>query len=158
MSIIIEVLRLVWGALSDKHTLLISMITHVAMCAIIVSVFFYTPVYNDETPYQLLHRHSKQWQVFNRDSIDNQFIMLSTIDKKIEARIQYERLKTERRDHERDLYELVDDQGNFKSDFKRAIWERRDTEIKMEVDRLQRELDEQNSVIDNSILFAKRDR
>lgn len=154
----LDILKALWGAVSDKHTLAVASLSHVTI-VIVVGVFcFYTPIYNDETPYQLLHRHAKQWTVFNRDSADNNASMIGLLDKKLEERILFEDLRRQYRDHEAKLYQLVDDEGNFKSDFKRQMWERRDNEIRKELDRLKENLDDTNSLLSQGMLYAKRDR
>ncbi|MEE8289722.1 MAG: hypothetical protein V3R25_09960 [Nitrosomonadaceae bacterium] len=110
------------------------------------------------TGFQLFHVHSARWIVFIRDSVDNNTAMIASIDAKFEAKDRFEDLKRDRRLHEDRLYELVDDNGNFKSDFKRKMWERRDDEIKDEIIDIKRDLDIHQTTLSDGMMFAQRDR
>ena len=110
------------------------------------------------TGLQLAHTHAARWIVFLRDSVDNNTAMIAAIDGKYEAKPLWEDLKKDQRIHIDRLYDLVDDQGNFKSDFKRKMWERRDDELKREIKEIKDELDIHRTVLDNGMMFAQRDR
>ena len=154
-----DFLKLLWSSLSDKHTVLVSGVTHLLICVFLVYGAFYIPIYNSETPYQLLHRHAKQWQVFVRDSADNNTMMIGVIDQKFEDKIKFESLKADWRSHERLLYDLVDDNtGEFKSKIKQKIWERREQEIKDEMREMEKRLRQHESQLEAGMMFAQRDR
>ena len=110
------------------------------------------------TGFQLFHTHSARWIVFIRDSVDNNTSMIAAIDGKYDVKPLWEDLKKDRRAHEDRLYELVDDHGNFKSDFKRKMWERRDEELKEEIRDIKEKLDIHRAILDNGMMFANRDR
>jgi len=131
-----------------------------SLTAIIIS-FALVPIpgwKDNPTGFQLLHEHSARWIVFLRDSVDNNTRMIATLDSKAETLVHYQDIKREYREHERMLYDLVDDKGNFKSDFKKKRWERRDDEIKDEVDRLKEELEGFKGLLNDGMLFASRQR
>lgn len=131
-----------------------------SLAAIIIS-FAIVPLpgwKDNPTGFQLFHEHSARWVRFLRESVENNTRMIATIDSKAETLTHYENIKREYRVHERMLYDLVDDHGNFKSDFKRKRWERRDEEIKNEVDRLRKELEGFKSLLSDGMLFANRER
>lgn len=110
------------------------------------------------TGVQLVHTHAIRWIVFIREGMDNNTAMIAAIDGKFEAKPLWEDLKKDRRAHEDRLYDLVDDHGNFKSDFKRKMWERRDDELKDEIKEIKEKLDIHRTVLDNGMMFAQRDR
>ena len=110
------------------------------------------------TGLQLAHTHAARWIVFLRDSVDNNTAMIAAIDDKYEAKDKWEDLKKDRRSHEALLYDLVDGEGNFKSDFKRKMWERTDDELKDEIRDIKKKLDQHRTVLDNGMMFAQRDR
>jgi len=110
------------------------------------------------TGLQLAHEHGSRWVRFAIDSSDNNSRMLAVIDEKIDARLKYEGLKSDMNRHEDRLYDLVDDVGNFKSDFKRKMWEKKDDQIKDDIREIKNDLKRYDSLLDTGQQFAMRQR
>lgn len=110
------------------------------------------------TGLQLTHEHGARWIRFLVDSVDNNTAMIATLDGKFEARELFNDLKSDRRSHEDRLYNLVDDNGNFKSDFKRKMWERRDNELRDDINKIKDKIDIYQTTFENGMMFANRER
>jgi len=110
------------------------------------------------TGLQLAHEHSKRYIVFNSESIEAN-TNLAVINK--DSSRDSDRLNDLRRrydQHERDLYILLDDDENFKSDLKRKIWERRDDKFNRDIEKLEEKIRGYESSFNAQLMIATRDR
>lgn len=147
-------MKWLWDRVSDKHHVFVT-----CMTMSLIAVFaFSVEVYNDETLYQIGHRHAKQYIVFNTDSINNHTNMIiASRDESSTARDLFQ-LKVKYWDHEAKLYDLVDTKGNFKNQFHKTMWERQDDELKKELDKFEKKLKGHTSEFESRMMFASRDR
>jgi len=113
---------------------------------------------DNPTGLQISHEHAVRWTMFAIDSSDNNSNSIAVLDKKIKARAMYEGLKSDMYRHEDRLYELVDDAGNFKSDFKRKMWEKRDDKLKQDIQDIKKDLKRYDSLLDTGQQYAMRQR
>jgi len=130
------------------------------LCALIVA-FATVPIKGwagSPTGFQIVHKHATRWIVFNEESIDNNTNMIASLDNKSDVMAHLRDIKREHREHKTDLYDLMDDNGNFKSDIKRKMWQDIEDEIKIERHKLEQELDGLKGLLNDGMQFASRQR
>lgn len=144
----------IWGRVSDKHSIFITFTT-----LGLIAVFGFTvDVYNNETLFQIGHRHAKQHISFNIDSISNHTKMIVASRDEAGAARELDGIKAKYWQHEAKLYDLVNAEGSFKNQFHKVMWERRDDEIKKELDKFEKKLKGHTSEFESRVMFAMRDR
>lgn len=156
------IVQALWSLVPNKGVL----VYNFAMFCIFLSVIggsmmwfaFNVPVWNGEVAATAFHNHAKRHQVFDAATNDKQNEMLALVDEKNTASNELRDIKREYREHERDLYNLVDDDGNFLSDFKKKRWERRDEEIKKDLKDIEDKMKGHNSSFQTGMMFATRER
>jgi len=147
-------MKWLWDRVSDKHHVLVTCATFGLMAVFVFTI----DVYNDETLYELGHRHAKQYIVFNTDSINNNTSMVIASRDESDAARDLQTIKVRYWQHETKLYDLVDTDGNFKNQFHKTMWERHDDEIKKELEDLEKKLKGHTSEFESRMMFASRDR
>ena len=147
-------MKWLWDRVSDKHAVFVTCLT-----MSLIAVFCFTAdVYNNETLYEIGHRHAKQYITFNTDSIKNHTKMImASRDESDSSRKLYE-IKAKYWEHEEKLYDLVNSDGQFKNQFHKTMWQRRDDEFKKELDKIEKKLKGHTSEFEATMMFASRDR
>ena len=157
-----KIAELLWAVVPNKgmvlFTIAIVCVTMVFGLALSTYVAFNFEVRGKETIANVLHGHVERLPLFNATSIDSQTDMIAILDDKGRDALTLNELRREYRDHERDLYMLLDDNDNFKSDLKRRRWEKHDDEIKKDIDRLERRIRGYESSFSAQMMIATRDR
>ncbi len=146
-------LKWLWDKVDDKHTAFIVCIT----LSLLVMLAATVDVRGDETTWEIVHNHSKRLTIFNTDSIDNHTKMIIASADVDSVSLKLYEIKDKIWKHEAKLYDLVDTDG-FKSQFHKVMWERRDNEIKKELDKLEKKLEGHTSEFESRVMFASRDR
>lgn len=152
----------VWGAVPNKRqVLMIALIVCVVLSVLggsFTYVFFNVEIHNNETPWQLFHRHSNQHTVHNTDSIDNHTNILKIVKEASEIRAQLTDVKTVYWMHQITKDQHMDEKNNWKSDKDREEWKAREREIKGYMNELKADEKDKNSMFDDGLQFAQRDR
>ena len=113
---------------------------------------------DNPTGLQIAHEHGSRWTMFSIDSSDNNSSMIAVIDEKMEARFIFHELKAAQRENKNRLYRLLDNDGNFKSDFKRKMWEDEDDKLKQDIQDIKKDLKRYDSLLDTGQQYAMRQR
>lgn len=156
------IVQAAWSLIPNKAVL----IYNFAMFCIFTAVIggsatwfaFNVPVWNGDVAVKAFHKHVERLPVFNSETNDRQNDILALLDEKSTTSIELMTIKREYREHERDLYNLVDDDGNFLSDFKKKRWERRDEEIKKDLKEIENRMKIHNSSLRADMMYATRKR
>ncbi len=106
----------------------------------------------------ILHEHAARYYRFLDDSDRNHTEMFATLDLKYEQSAELREIKQEYRAHETRLYRLVDENGNFKREIDKKLWERKDDELKKELDHLEHKLKGYKESFSAGIMYANRAR
>jgi hypothetical protein len=111
-----------------------------------------------KTIVERIHGHPKRYINFNHNTDLAQNTAISDLKGYVDIERELQRIKMQYRDHEDKLYDLVDDNGNFTSDFKRKMWERRDNEFLKSINKLEDKIKGETSSFTSSMMIAKRER
>jgi hypothetical protein len=156
------IVQALWSLVPNKAVLIYNFAMFCVFTAVIGGsatwFAFNVPVWDGEVATKAFHNHAKRHQVFDAATNDKQNEILALIDEKSATSMELMKIKREYREHERDLYNLVDDDGNFLSDFKKKRWERRDEEIKKDLKDIEDMMKGHNSLFQSGMMFATRDR
>lgn len=153
-GVIMIILKWLWEKVSDKHHVFVTCST---LC-LIVLFGFTVDVKNNKTIYEIGHSHFKRYITFNTESISNQTKMIVASRDESGAARELKEIKAKYWQHESKLYDLVAEDGEFKNQFHRVMWERRDDEIKKELDKFEKKLKGHTSEFEGRLMFAMRDR
>ena len=156
------IVQAVWSLVPNKAVLIYNFAMFCIFTALIGGsatwFVFNVPVWNGEVAAKAFHNHVERFPVFNAQTNDRQNDILALLDEKAMTGIELMNIKREYREHERDLYNLVDDNGNFLSDFKKKRWERRDEEIKKDMKNIEQKMKGHSGELRNNMMFATRER
>jgi len=156
------IVQAVWSLVPNKAVLIYNFAIACAAFAILGGSMTYfafnVPIWNGQVAAHAFHDHAKRYTVFEAETNDKQNEILALIDEKSTTSIELMNIKREYREHERDLYNLVDDNGNFTSDFKKKRWERRDEEIKKDMKKIEDKMRSHEGAFQSGMMFATRDR
>ena len=151
-----------WSLVPNKavflYTFFVACIAIAVLGASFTLFIFKAPIWYGEVAATAFHDHVERYPVFNAETNDKQNEILALLDEKSATSMELMNIKREYREHERDLYNLVDDNGNFLSDFKKKRWERRDEEIKKDMKDLEDRMKGHNSSFETGMMFATRER
>ena len=149
---------MIWGAISDKHTVAICMLCIFSAFCFSVYMFFVPVVYHGSTIAEAVHNHSKRVPVFNMDTNDAQTEMIIANREHAEYKPEYDALLFSLERHKDRQVDYLNEGGNFKSDRHRTIWESNGKNLDERMDELKEKMKGNQKSFSGALMIAQRQK